>query len=326
MFQPSTQSLDIEVLVVSDATLILTAAVLEPLRAANRILGRQHYTWTISTPDGLPAMTTSGIPIPADRRFDPAASSAPLIVVASYRLEEHMTRDLIRRLSGARRTRSVIGGVESGVFLLAEAGLLNAARVTAHWEDLEAFAGHYPDIDLRQERFVVDGNRFTAGGASPTLDLMLHLIRERQGAPLALDVSKLFSYAPDRTEDRRQTPSLGHLIQSDTRVAAAVRIMEGHIDQPLTIADIADRIGVTARHLQTLFQRALGLAPADYYLKLRLAQARRQIIETRRPISEIASEAGFTHLAVFTRAYGRNYDEAPRKTRNKQAYRLIPNI
>jgi transcriptional regulator GlxA family with amidase domain len=324
MFQRSTQSLDIEVLIVPDATLILTAAVLEPLRAANRILGRQHYTWTISTPDGLPAMTTSGIPIPADRRFDPASSGAPLIVVASYRLETHMTRDLVRRLSGARRTRSAIGGVESGVFLLAEAGLLNTTRATTHWEDLEEFSSHYPDIDLRQERFVVDRNRFTAGGASPTLDLMLHLIRERQGAPLALDVSKLFIYAPDRTEQRRQTPSLGELIQSDARVAAAVRVMDGHIDQPLAIADIAGRIGLTARHLQTLFKRALGVAPADYYLGLRLTQARRQIIETRRPISEIASGAGFAHLAVFTRAYGRVYGEAPRKTRSTQANRLHP--
>jgi len=325
MFHPSPHPLEIEVLVIPDATLFLTAAVLEPLRAANRILGRQHYTWTISTPDGLPAMTTSGIPIPADRRFDPAASNAPLVVVASYRLETHMTRDLVRRLSGARRYRSAIGGVESGVFLLAEAGLLNAVQATAHWEDLEEFASHYPDVDLRHERFVVDRNRFTAGGASPTLDLMLHLIGEGLGAPLALDVSKLFIYAPSRTDDHRHAPSLGQLIQSDTRVATAVRLMDAHIEQPLAMTDLAGRIGVSARHLQTLFRHVLGVTPADYYLGLRLAQARRQIIETRRSISEIAAGAGFTHPAVFTRAYGRAYGEAPRTTRLQRIKRLDPN-
>lgn len=319
MFHASAETLEIEVLVIPDATLILTAAVLEPLRAANRILGRQQFTWTISTPDGQPAMTTSGIPIPADRRFDAASSAAPLIVVASYRLEKHMTRDLVRRLGAARRHRAAIGGVESGVFLLAEAGLLNESRATAHWEDLEEFASHYPDVDLRQERFVVDRNRFTAGGASPTLDLMLHLIHERCGAPLALDVSKLFIYAPDKTpETQRGRASLGALIPSEPRVAAAVRLMDAHLDQPLAISVLADRVGVTARHLQSLFHRVLGVTPATYYLGLRLALARRQIIETQRPISEIAAAAGFSHLPVFTRAYGRVYGEAPRDTRRSR--------
>lgn len=318
MFHAASEALEIEVLVIPDVTLILTSAVLEPLRAANRILGRQQFTWTISTPDGLPAVTTSGIPIPADRRFDAATSSAPLIVVASYRLEKHMTRDLVRRLGVARRYRAAIGGVESGVFLLAEAGLLNGARATAHWEDLEEFASHYQEIDLRQERFVVDRNRFTAGGALPTLDLMLHLIRERCGAPLALDVSKLFIYAPDRMPDVQRGASLGALIPSEPRVAAAVRLMDTHLGQPLAISALADRVGVTPRHLQTLFLRVLGVSPASYYLGLRLAQARRQVIETQRPISEIAADAGFSHLAVFTRAYGRMYGEAPRDTRRVQ--------
>lgn len=318
MFHASSETLQIELLVIPDATLILTSAVLEPLRAANRILGRQQFSWTISTPDGSPAITTSGIPIPADRRFDAAASNAPLIVVASYRLEKHMTRDLVRRLGAGRRHRAAIGGVESGVFLLAEAGLLNGSRATAHWEDLEEFANHYPEVDLRQERFVVDRNRFTAGGALPTLDLMLHLIRERCGAPLALDVSKLFIYAPDKMPQAQRDPSLGALIASEPRVAAAVRLMDAHLDQPLAIALLAERVGVTARHLQTLFLRVLGVAPAAYYLGLRLAQARRQVIETQRPISEIAAGAGFSHLPVFTRAYGRAYGEAPRDTRRAQ--------
>lgn len=229
-----------------------------------------------------------------------------------------MTREIVRRLGAARRHRTAIGGVESGVFLLAEAGLLNGSRATAHWEDLDEFASHYPEVDLRQERFVIDRHRFTAGGASPTLDLMLHLIRERCGAPLALDVSKLFIYAPDRTPETQRGASLGALISSEPRVAAAVRLMDAHLDRPLSIAVLANRTGVTARHLTTLFHRALGVTPAGYYLGLRLAQARRQIIETARPIAEIAADAGFSHLPVFTRAYRRTYGEAPRDTRRER--------
>ncbi len=83
MFRLGEGALEIELLVVPDATLILVAAVIEPLRAANRLLGRELYSWTISTPDGKPVTTTAGLPVPADRMFDPASSDVPLFILAS---------------------------------------------------------------------------------------------------------------------------------------------------------------------------------------------------------------------------------------------------
>ena len=60
MFTPDPNPLEIEVLVIPDATLILVAAVIEPLRAANRVLGRAQFRWIITTPDGAPAPTRFG--------------------------------------------------------------------------------------------------------------------------------------------------------------------------------------------------------------------------------------------------------------------------
>ena len=146
MFTASPDLLELEVLVLPDSTLMQTAAVLEPLRAANRIWARRLYQWTLTTPDGRPAPTTSGIEVPAARAFDPAASHAPLLIVASYHREQHFTRDLIRRVGAARRHRPVIGAVETGVWLIAEAGLLDGRRATAHWEDIDEFALVQPFI------------------------------------------------------------------------------------------------------------------------------------------------------------------------------------
>src|SRR3546814_2575745 len=83
-------------------------------------------------------------------------------------------------------------GVEAGGWLLARAGLLDGRAATTHWEDLEDFAARFPEIAVRPDRFVVDGRTFTSGGASPTFDLMLHLIRSRFGYPLALEVASVF--------------------------------------------------------------------------------------------------------------------------------------
>src|SRR3546814_11279728 len=97
MFRPTPDPLDLEILVVPDATLILVAAVIEPLRAANRILGRRQYRWTLTTPDGAPVMTTSGIPIPAARPFTPQGSRDPLLVVARSNVLEQASARLIKR-------------------------------------------------------------------------------------------------------------------------------------------------------------------------------------------------------------------------------------
>src|SRR3546814_19532708 len=86
-------------------------------------------------------------------------------------------------------------GVEAGSWLLARAGLLDGRAATTHWEDLEDFAARFPEVAVRPDRFVIDGRRFTSRGASPTFDLLLHLIRSRFGYPPALEAASVFVYA-----------------------------------------------------------------------------------------------------------------------------------
>lgn len=313
MFAPDPEPLEIEVLVIPDVTLILVAAVIEPLRAANRLLGRAQFRWTITTPDGRPAPTRAGIPVPAARAFDPLASAAPLIVAASYVIADHLTPGLVRRLGRAGRARPVVGGVESGAWAIARAGLLSGRRATAHWEDIDDFAAAFPDVTVLARRYVIDGNRFTSAGAGPTLDLMLELIRARLGYALALEVAKLFTYEP--AGGAEAAPELTLARPREPHLARAVAAMESSLDEPLPIRDIARAVGVSARHLQTLFRASLGVSPHAHYQALRLNRARRLLIETRLPVLEIAAMSGFASAAAFSRAYRRLHGESPRETR-----------
>ena len=313
MFAPDPTPLEIEVLVIPGATLILVAAVIEPLRAANRILGRTQFRWTVTTPDGAAAPTRAGVPVPAARAFDPLASAAPLVVAASYEIAQQMTPGLVRRLGRAGRARPAIGGVESGAWVVARAGLLTGRQATAHWEDIEDFAAAFPDIAVVPQRFVIDGNRFTSGGAGPTLDLMLEVIRARLGYPLSLEVAKLFTYEPSGRVD--QAPALTLARPREPHLARAVTAMEANLDEPWPIARIARAAGVSARHLQTLFRANLGVSPYAHYQALRLNRARRLLLETRMPALEIAALSGFASPAGFARAYRRRHGESPRQTR-----------
>ena len=74
----------IDILVLPETNLILVASVIEPLRAANRIAGRDLYRWTLLSPDGRPIETKAGVPIPVSGIFRPARETDPLFILSSY--------------------------------------------------------------------------------------------------------------------------------------------------------------------------------------------------------------------------------------------------
>lgn len=317
MLDFSSETLDIDILVLPETNLILVASVIEPLRAANRISGQELYRWRILSPDGLPIETRSRIPVPVDGPFRPERETRPLFVLSSYQWQMSATPLLRRQLSQTARHRIAMAGIESGSWLLAEASLLDGHAVTIHWEDMEEFASAYPQIDVERQRYVIDGKRITTGGSLPTLDLMLEIIRRRQGYSLALEVSRLFIYEHERTGGLLQVPALGNMRVADQRVSQAVRLMEATVDAPLTLARLARRVGVSARHLQGLFQETMGVAPHQHYLALRLNAARRKVIETRAEFADIAALTGFNSSSAFSRSYRAHYRESPTETRRR---------
>jgi transcriptional regulator GlxA family with amidase domain len=206
--------------------------------------------------------------------------------------------------------------VEAGAWVLALAGLLEGRQATTHWEDLEDFTARFPGIDVRPNRFVVDGDRFTTGGASPALDMMLELIRIRQGYALALSVASVFIYDRAHTgEDPQPSVSLGSLGWYEPRVAAAIRAMEERIDRPLPIAAIAARLGIGVRTLETQFQQHVGLSPRAYYGQMRLEAGRRMVLETCDDMSSVAARCGFHSASAFARAFRERYGSSPSSAR-----------
>jgi transcriptional regulator GlxA family with amidase domain len=324
MFTDPEKTLDIDILVVPDTNLLLVASVIEPLRAANRVSGMDLYRWRIFSPDGQPIETRSRIPIPVDGPFRPERETQPLFVVSSYSWRDAATSSLKRMLSQTARFRSMMAGIESGAWLLAESSLLDGFQATAHWEDFEDFAAAYPQIEAVRDRFVIDRKRITTGGSLPTVDLMLDVIRRRQGYSLALEVSRLFIYEQSGFRaDNTAMPSTGSLRMIDERVSQAVRLMEENIEQPMLLSRLSKRVGLSPRHLQTLFQETIGVGPHVHYLAVRLNAARRKVIETRVPFADIALATGFNSASAFSRAYRSHFRESASETRRRLQGKVV---
>ncbi len=319
IFSPASEPLDVDFLVLPDVSLLSLASTIEPLRAANRAAGRVLYRRRLLSPDGKPVTTSGGLPVPVEAPFDPDDVRGALIVVAAFNIPTHAQPRLLAALRRVARRGIPIGGVELGSLVLAMAGLLNGRRATTHWEDLEDFAARFPEIDVRADRYVIDGERFTTGGASPALDMMLHMIRARQGHALALDVASIFIYDELRAAgDPQPMVSLGRLGWDEPRVAAVIRLMEERIERPMQIPQLARKAGIGQRMLETLFLRAVGMPPRDYYGALRLNAGRRLVLDSHRSVTEIAAQTGFGSASAFTRSFRARFGESPRDARTRR--------
>ncbi|MEH6446551.1 MAG: GlxA family transcriptional regulator [Oceanospirillaceae bacterium] len=318
LFSSSASTLKVVILLLPQSSLMSLAATLDTMRAANRISRRNLFDWQVSTVDGEPATLSCGQKIHPDGSLQEIQQGDLLICIAAFSHQKHMPARYLTLFKKQARNFAYIGGVESGSWILARAGYLQDRRATTHWEDLEDFRDAFTNVSVQPDRYVIDGKYFTTGGAAPTIDLFLHLIGTRYGHTLALEVASVFIYNGGQ---HAQTPqplvSLGALQTQQPKIAAAIRLMEKHIDTPITSRNIAEQLGVSSRSLELLFRKELTTSPHRYYKRLRLQVAKRLVLGSEHNMQEVAIRCGFNSLAAFSREFKRFFEMSPMRYRQE---------
>ncbi len=307
---------EVTILVLPESSMMCVASTLEPLRAANRVAGKQLYDWKLTSLSGAPVELTCGIPLAIETRFDDRMNGDLLVVVSGFNHERHVNASALSVIRKAASGFRQVAGVEAGSWVVARTGLLNGHSATTHWEDFEAFADRFPEIDLRLDRFVIDGKCMTCGGASPAFDMFLEFIRNRNGATIGMEVASVFIYDEAHSGfDEQPLVSLGKLAQREPRIGQAVRLMEKWIELPLPVAAIARRVGVSTNTLEALFKKHVAMTPGRFYLNLRLKSANRLVLDSNLSMREIAVRSGFNSLSAFSRAYRQGFGRPAKEVR-----------
>jgi transcriptional regulator GlxA family with amidase domain len=91
--------------------------------------------------------------------------------------------------------------------------------------------------------------------------------------------------------------------------------MEGNLESPLPLSDLAQAGGMSLRQMERLFMQNLRARPARYYLNLRLNRARQMVQQTGMSMIQIAVATGFTSAAHFAKAYGSLHGLPPSRDR-----------
>ena len=176
----------------------------------------------------------------------------------------------------------------------------------------------FPDLVCTDKIYEIDRDRLTCSGGTAAMDLMLHLIIERHGNDLARRVANQFHH--DRIRDERDNQSGGRLerlANLPPPLRAAIRLMQRHVEDTISIADIAAKTGTSARQIERLFLRYLEMSPARYYLSMRIDRARELLLYSDRPILEVAIATGFTSTSHFAHWFKRLQGVRPSQLRGR---------
>ena len=306
----------VTILVLSDSSMMSLSAVVDPLRAANRLSRLPLFDWKIVSLDGDSICLTCGIEIKADEALSQNNKGDLLVVIAGFDHEIQVKTKHLFALRQITPNFKTICCVEAGTWVLARADIIKHHHVTTHWEDTEQLAEKYPKLDVRNERYVIDGNIWSSGGASPALDMMLHYLRTTQNKSLAIDVASVFIYDDMSPANDAQTISLGRISQIEPRLEKAIRIMEENLEEPLSTKAIASQVKLSVRMLELVAKKHLGVTPGNYYLRLRLQTARRLVLDTNQSILDIAVRSGFKSQSALSRAFSKRYGQSPLRLRN----------
>jgi transcriptional regulator GlxA family with amidase domain len=207
----------------------------------------------------------------------------------------------------------------TGSYLLARAGLLDGYRCTIHWENMASMREEFPGIIVSQELFEIDRDRYTCSGGTAPLDMMLNIISRHHGAQLAVAISEEFICERIRgRNDRQRIPLRLHLGTSQPKLMEAVALMEANLEEPMSLDELAQHVGLSRRQLERLFQKHLSCVPTRYYLELRLAKARQLLLQTSMSIVDVAFASGFVSAPHFSKCYRDFYGIPPRDERRQR--------
>jgi transcriptional regulator GlxA family with amidase domain len=226
------------------------------------------------------------------------------------RPEAHAVVDWLRR---APRADTCTASICSGALLLAAAGLLDHRRCTTHHSLIDDLRAAAPTARVLENRvFVEDGPVLTSAGVTTGIDLALYLIERHAGADLAARVARrLVVYQRRSGHDQQLSPWLAHRNHLHPAVHRAQDAIAQEPARAWTLAELAARAHVSARHLSRLFAEHARIGVLAYQQHLQIAQARELLADGRLSVERVAELSGFNSARDFRRVWQRHEADTP---------------
>jgi transcriptional regulator GlxA family with amidase domain len=305
----------IGVLVFPDFQLMDAAGPVSVFEIASRYAKSNVPIRTVAAKPG-PVRSSSGVEMLAHKFGSPSAITT-LIIAGGDGVEAAAYDKCTMRFVQAVAKRGVrVASVCSGTFVLAEAGLLDGKRATTHWQRTRQFLATYPQVKLEPDQiFVRDGNVWSSAGITAGIDLALAMVAEDYGDVVVERTARQLVLYHRRSGGQSQFSSLLELKAPTGRFGPLLTWAREHLDSRLTVEDLAERAGMSARHFTRAFIAETGTTPSKAIERLRIEVARARVQSSSEAIERVAETTGFRDPERMRRAFIRAFGQPPQSLR-----------
>jgi transcriptional regulator GlxA family with amidase domain len=287
-----------------------------PLRALDFTLHPSHGLERLEQADLI------ALPAVSDERL--SLDSAPGACVPVRRFPENLLDALRRAVDRGARVLSVC----SGAFILGDAGLLDDRRCTTHWRHAAELARRYPAAKVDPDVLYVDDDPvITSAGTAAGIDACLYLVRKEQGSRVANGIARRMVVPPHRDGGQAQYVVQPVAPFCDGSLRDLLEWLRGHLDQTLTVRQLAARANMSERTFARRFVQDTGTTPQRWLTGQRILLAQQLLEESDETVDAIADRAGFgnaTALRHHFRAWCDTTPNAYRRLFRGDGHREIP--
>jgi transcriptional regulator GlxA family with amidase domain len=276
-----------------------------------------RHRWTVIGTSLRPVRASNGIEVaPWEALGDPARFDYIVVCGGLLRRRHDQDDEIEEWLRRADAAGVKILGLCTGVFTLAQAGLLRDCKICVSWYHVHEFHEEFPDAHVvATELFVVDGDRVTSAGGRGAADMAAWIIEQHAGSTVARKALDILLVGPSQKGDLLQPrPPVADGVNNEA-VRRAILLMEERKDRHLPVPVLARAVGLSRRQLERLFVEETGKGPAAFAAHMRLQYADWLMATTSKPMTEIAFECGYADVAHFSRSYKAGFGVNPSAAR-----------
>ncbi|MDR9753764.1 GlxA family transcriptional regulator [Pseudomonas sp. SZMC_28357] len=276
---------------------------------ANLMLGEPAYDFHLVSETGGAVMSSLGFSVNSTSM---RAEGYDTVIVSGY-LEYHAPEtNLLEFVKAASAQSRRIVSLCTGIFVLAEAGLLEGKRTTTHWLHAPAFKKRHPHIQMEEDKlFLVDGQVWTGAGMSAGVDLALAMVENDFGSDLARRIARKLVIYQRRGSEQSQLSALLELDPKSDRVQLAMAYARENLTDDLSVDALAAVARLSPRQFSRVFREETGQTPAKAIEALRVEAARIMMETSRHPVEVIARETGFGDRERMRQAFLRAFGQPP---------------
>ena len=273
------------------------------------------YDVVVASIDATPITTPTGLAFVAAPLPDPNERLDTVVLpggagVDAARSDPRLMGWINAVAGSARRVVTVC----TGVFLAAQAGVLDGCRATTHWAYADRLSREFPAIDVDPDPIFIRSSQtvWTAAGVTAGIDLSLSLVEDDHGTELAQTVARWLVLHLRRPGGQTQFAAPVWMPRAKRPGIREVQeAIESEPGASHSIGELARRATMSPRHFTRVFTDEVGEAPGQYVERIRTEAARRQLQETDDTVVAIATRCGFGTAETMRRNFIRRVGISP---------------